>query len=241
MHVRLASLLVLLSVAAFAAPAAHAATAPAGVRMISCDGLAGSVTYVARMDPVPDTHRMSLRIRLLEKVGDGEFERVSAKGLGVWRKSRPGASAFHWEHTIEGLSHGATYRVVVRYRWYGDDGETILTARRRSEQCRQPTGLPNLRVAAIDTKPGEVEGTALYKVTIANRGTAAAQNVGVLLRVDGEVVDEAEVIDVLEPNTTRTLTFNGPVCRRHMRVVVDPKEVIDESHEGDNVRDPSCL
>jgi subtilase family serine protease len=129
----------------------------------------------------------------------------------------------------------------VRYRWYDEAGETILTARRRSVQCRQPAGFPNLRVAAIDIEPGEVEGTAVYKVKIANKGAAAAQNVGVLLRVDGEVVDEAEAIDVLEPNATRTVTFNGPVCRRSMRAVVDPKELIDESRENDNVRDPSCL
>jgi hypothetical protein len=209
--------------------------------MLSCDGTEGSVTYAARMDAVPDTHRMALRIRLFEKVGDGDFERVSAKGLGAWRRSRPGASAFHWEHKIEGLSHGGVYKAVVRYRWYGAGGETILTARRRSARCRQPAGFPNLRVAAIDTEPGEVEGTAVYEVKIANRGAIAAQNVGVLLRVDGEVVDEAEVIDVLEPNATRTLTFNGPVCRRHLRVVVDPKQLIAESHEDDNVRDPSCL
>ena len=209
--------------------------------MLSCDGTAQAVKYVARMDAVPNTHRMSLRIRLFEKVGDGEFERISGRGLGVWRKSRPGASAFRWEHEIEGLRQGATYRVVVRYRWYDAAGEKILTARRRSAQCRQPAGLPNLRVAAINTSPGEVEGTAVYKVTIANRGSAAAQNVGVLLRVDGELVDEAEVIDVLEPETTRTVTFNGPVCHRRLRAVVDPKELIAESREQDNVRDPSCL
>ncbi len=213
--------------------------------MLSCvspdDGAGGSVTYVARMGAVPGTHRMSLRIRLLEKVGKGRFERVSAKELGVWRKSRPDASAFRWEHSIDGLRPGAVYRVVVRYRWHDAGGERILTARRRSGRCRQPGGLPNLRVAAIDAKPGEVDGTAVYRVRIVNRGTAAAQNVGVLLRVDGEVVDEAEVISVLAPRESRIVTFNGPVCRRHIRVVVDPKELIEESHEEDNVRDPSCL
>jgi hypothetical protein len=241
MHVRLASLLVLMSVAAFAAPAAHAADAPAVVRMLSCDQTARSVTYVARMDAVPDAQRMALRVRLLQKVRDGEFERVSAKGFGVWRKSRAGASAFRWEHNIEGLSPGAVYKVVVRYRWYDAGGERILTARRRSPKCHQPAGLPNLRVAAIDTQPGEAEGTAVYNVTIANRGAAAAQNIAVLLRVDGEIVDEAEVIDILDPGQTRTVTFNGPVCRQRMRAVVDPKDLIDESRERDNVRDPSCL
>lgn len=240
MHVRLASLLALMCAAAFAAPAAHAA-APAAVRMLSCDETARSVTYAARMYAVPDTSRMALRMRLLQKVGEGKFERVSAKGFDVWRKSRPGSSAFQWEHKIEGLARGATYRVVVRYRWYDAEGEKILKARRRSAACRQPTGLPNLRVAAIDTRPGEVDGTAVYKVTIANRGAVAAQNIHVLLRVDGEIVDEAEVIELLGPNETRTVTFNGPVCRRRMRVVVDPNDVIDESRERDNVRDPSCL
>ena len=76
---------------------------------------------------------------------------------------------------------------------------------------------------------------------ITNRGAAAARHVGVLLRVDGEVVDEAEVIDTLEPNEVRTVVFNGPVCRRHLRVVVDPRELIAESRERDNVRAPTCL
>jgi subtilase family serine protease len=78
-------------------------------------------------------------------------------------------------------------------------------------------------------------------VKVANRGTAPAENVRVVLRVDGEIVDEGEVIDVLEPEEVRTLTFSGPVCRRRMRVAVDPSELIAESNEKDNVRDPSCL
>ena len=244
MNARVASLFALVCLAAFAAPAAHAA-APAEVRMLSCakstDISGGSVTYVTRMDAVPGTHRMALRIRLFRKVGDGEFERVSGSGLDVWRKSRLDASAFRWEHSIEGLSPGADYRVVVRYRWYGDDGETILSARRRSEKCHQPAGLPNLRIHRITSKPGEVEGTAVYKVTISNLGAVPAQDVGVLLRIDGEVVDDAVVIDMIGPNQTRTVTFNGPVCRQSMRAVVDPKDTIAESREEDNTRDPSCL
>jgi hypothetical protein len=243
MHVRFASLLVV--IAAVWAPAAHAADAPAGVRMLSCtpweEEYGGSVTYAARMDAVPGTARMSLRIRLFEKVGDGGFERVVAEGLGIWRKSLPGASAFRYEQRIRGLHQGAVYRAVVRYRWLDAEGEPILVAHRRSAQCSQAGGLPNLRVAAIDVESGEVEGTAVYKVKIVNRGTAPAQNVGVLLRIDGEIVDDAEVIEVLEAKETRTVTFTGPVCQRQMRVVVDPKELIAESHEQDNVRDPQCL
>jgi hypothetical protein len=242
MHVRVAILLALALAAA--APAARADT-PAGVRMLTCEGWqegpGGLVVYAAHMRAVPGTARMSLRIRLFEKYGDGKFERVSAEGLGIWRRSRLEASAFRYKQRVRGLRHGAVYRAVVHYRWLDADGELLQTARRRSETCSQGGALPNLRVASVVTRPGEVEDTAIYKVKIVNQGDSPAQNVGVLLRVDGEVVDEAEVIDKLDPNEERTVTFHGPVCRRRMRVVVDPKELIAESREQDNVVGPACV
>jgi len=242
MHVRVAILLVL-AVAA-AAPTARADT-PAGVRMLTCevwqDGTGGLVVYSAHMRAVPGTARMSLRIRLFEKYDDGGFERVSAEGLGIWRKSRLDASAFRYKQRVRGLHQGAVYRAIVHYRWLGPDGELLQTARRRSDTCSQGGALPNLRVASVETRPGEVEDTAIYKVKIVNQGDSPAQNVGVLLRVDGEVVDEAEVIDELKPREARTVTFHGPVCRRKMRVVVDPKALIVESREQDNVLGPACL
>jgi subtilase family serine protease len=95
-------------------------------------------------------------------------------------------------------------------------------------------------VSSISTKPGEVENTAVYEATIVNRGDAIAQNIGTVLRVDGEVVDES-VIDALQPGEEKTVTFNGPVCQEKMRVVVDPKELIAESREQDNVHSLSCV
>ncbi len=242
MQFRIASLAAVITV--LCAPTAHAA-APAAVRMVSCipwqEGTGGSVTYAARMEAVPGATRMSLRFRLFERYGDGRFERVSADDLGVWMKSRSGATVFRHEQTVEGLRQGAVYRAVVHYRWHRADGEVIQMARRKSVRCSQGGGLPNLRVAKVETRPGEVDETALYKVKIVNGGIATARHIAVLLRVDGEVVDEAEVIDVLEPNESRTVRFRGPVCRKRMRVVVDPKGLIPESREQDNVLGPSCL
>jgi hypothetical protein len=243
MHVRLAILVAALAVSP--ASAADAADPPAGVRVLTCaaseDAQPGIVLYSAHMHAVPGTARMSLRIRLLEKYDDGDFHRVSAKGLGVWRKSRPGATAFRYKQRVRGLHQGATYRAVVRYRWLGSDGEPFLTARHRSQVCSAGDALPNLRVTSIETEPGDVEDTAVYRATVVNRGDALAQDVGVLLRVDGEVVDESEVIDTLAPGEERSVTFNGPVCRNRMRVVVDPKELIAESRELDNVLASTCV
>jgi archaellum component FlaF (FlaF/FlaG flagellin family) len=244
MRVRLLILLAA-ALAAVPAPSAHAADAPAGVRVLTCeawaDGQPGQVLYKAHMRAVSGTARMALRIRLLEKYDDGRFERVSAPGLDVWRKSRAGAAAFRYKQRVRGLHQGAVYRAVVHYRWFGSDGPAFLKARRRSQICSQDDALPNLQVASIETEPGEVENTADYKATIVNRGDAIAQSIGVLLRVDGEVVDESEVIDALLPGEETTVTFHGPVCQEKMRVVVDPKELIAESREQDNVHALSCV
>ena len=241
MHVRVASLFAVL--AALGATPAHA-DVTAKVRMLACtaweEGSGGAVTDAARLKSLPGTARMAVHIRLFEKVADGKFEPVSAEGLDVWRKSHPDVSVFRYEQQVQGLHKGAVYRVTVRYRWLDANGRPILTVRRRSERCAQDGGLPNLRIASIDVSPGEVEETAVYKVKVVNRGSALAENVGVLLRVDGEIVDE-EVIDALQPKQVHTITFNGPVCRYRVRAVVDPDELITESHERDNVRDPGCL
>ena len=172
--------------------------------MLSCtpweEGSGGSVTYAARMHSVPGTARMSLRIRLLEKFGDGEFERVSAEGLGVWRKSRaearrvPLRAARSRTSPRRRLSRARPLSLARRRRRADPSGAAAVGA------LRQGGGLPNLRVASIQTRQGEVEETAVYKVKIVNDGLAEAHNVGVLLRVDGEIVDESEVIEVLEPN-----------------------------------------
>ena len=224
------------------APAAGAAL-PAEVRVLSCSpwqpGEGGEVSYEARMRAVPKTARMALRFRLFEKTGEGEFHPVATDE--VWRVSRPRVAAFVWEHRVRGLRQGATYRAVVKYRWTNANGDVIATARRRSAPCSQNGGLPNLKVASIDVRRGDVDETAVYRATIVNRGETAARRVGVLLRVDGEVVDEVEVIDALQPGESRTVTFNGPVCRQRIRVVVDPKDLISETREEDNTRAPSCL
>ena len=110
-----------------------------------------------------------------EKVGDGEFERVSAKGLGVWRKSRPDASAFRWEQRDRGPDARAP-STAWSCATAGTTTRASRSSRRGGGRVQLPPaggGLPNLRVAAIDIEPGEVEGTAVYKVKIVNRGTAA--------------------------------------------------------------------
>ena len=160
MHVRLASLLVLLRVAASAAPAAHAA-APADVRMLSCDGdTTGSVTYVGAHGRGART-RTGWRFasacsrRSATASSSASPRRASASGGSRARTRRRSAGS----STIEGLQpRRRSTAWSCATAGTTTTGETILTARRRSVQCRQPAGLPNLRVAAIDIEPGRGRG-----------------------------------------------------------------------------------
>ena len=178
MHVRLASLFVVLAFAASAAPAAHAADAPAGVRMLSCDavdGAGGRSRYVARMDArarhAPDVRFASgCSRRPATASSSASPRRASACGGSPARARRPSTGST----TSRACSHGAIYRVVVRYRWYDADGRAdphrAPALRRRAASRRACRTCASRRST---TEPGEVEGTAVYKVTIVNRGAAA--------------------------------------------------------------------
>ena len=241
MHVRRVPLLLAVLGCLAIAPVAHAGSPPA-LRMVTCatpDGsISGSVRYEARMKSIPGADRMTIRFDLFEKADDDGFRRVST---GETHKSRRGVSDFRWEHKFEGLRQGGTYRVKVVYRWLDANGEEIGSARRRGEPCKQPAGDPNLRVSDISVERGDLPGAALYRVTVVNRGDAEARGVAVLLRVDGEVVDESEVIEALDPGESQVVDFVGPRCRESLRAVVDPKDVIDESGEDDNIRSADCV
>jgi hypothetical protein len=227
-----------------AGPAAQA-DMRASVRMLSCSpwrpAEGGSVSYEARMRRVAGTARMAVRFHLLEKAAPGHFDAVRAGDPETWRRSRRGATDFRWVHRVEGLRQGGVYRVEVEYRWLAEDGSEIATVKRRSKRCRQPGGQPNLGVDAIEATPGVFDGTERYRVTVVNRGESEARGVGVLLRVDGEVVDEADPIETLAPGESRTISFSGPLCRRTLSAVVDPKDAIAESHEDDNVLTTGCV
>jgi len=237
------SRIILLALVAVAAAPAYAGEKPATVRVLSCspwqEGLGGTVTYESRMRKIPDASRMAVSFALLERIVGSPFQRVTTSGMN---KSRRGAGTFKWQHKFEGLRLGAVYRARVRFRWYAEDGTLLRSETQKSARCEQPGDHPNLRIRRIELAEGEVEGAARYDVTVVNRGLAEATTVGVGLRVDGQLVDEADgAIEALRPGESRTVSFSGPVCRRRVRAVVDPRDTIAESRENDNVRAVRCV
>jgi hypothetical protein len=237
------ALTIVLLAAPAALPAAAQDRAPASVRISECEPGSHSATrsaaFQASMRTLPGTRRMQVRFTLLERLGEGIFEKVSAPGLEVWRTSREGARRFVYTQEIAGLKANAAYRVAVRYRWLDADRRVVRTARRRSDVCEVEGSLPDLRVVKISARRGATPGTANYSVIVRNAGGADARSIGVGLTVDGTPLS-ASTLSSLIALETRSVRFSGPACTGTLSAVIDPDNALREDAEDDNVLSIPC-
>jgi hypothetical protein len=222
-------------------PAAKSSSAR--VKLVDCQisaepsqSLAG---FEGRMRALPGAARMSMRFTLLERFGSTRFEPVKVPELAVWRMSQAGVKRFSYTQRVLALERGGVYRMRVAFRWQDARGRTIQTARRRSGPCGRPGPLPQLQIAAVRARQGATAGTAEYAVDVSNLGDLDAENVPVLLVVDGAALDVRE-IQSLEAGETATVRFSGPPCTHELRAEVDPEDAIHESNEDDNRRVSRC-
>jgi hypothetical protein len=217
---------------------------PAAVHLLKCStGKAAtrrSAVFRGSMSAVSGTASMQMRFDLSEKVGRDAYRPVTAPGLGVWRESRAGVLKFAYRQRINGLQKGTAYRVLVSFRWLGDDGGTVATAERRSRPCRQPGKLANLIVLNdVQVTPGATPDTARYIAWISNAGKARAHKVAVRLSVDGAEVNTVAV-GALDKGEHRKVRFLGPTCHGQVEARVDPADVVRELTESDNSRSGAC-
>jgi CARDB protein len=213
--------------------APDAARPKAVVKLKSCSLEERSAVFHARIRRVDGTERMGMKFTLLERSGAGRYHKVKAPKLRRWRKSKPGVGSFRYRQRVEGLTEGWVYKMLVRYRWYGEDGERIKSARRTSRACRQFVALPNLRVQLLYAGRTNVAGVWRYDVRVRNTGRARALDVPVQLSVDGATVNTLEV-SRLSAGEARTVRFRGPACEREFSAEADPDGAINETDETDN-------
>ena len=237
------ALTIALVAAAAALPASARDRAPANVRIAACepgsDTATRSAAFQASMRALPGTRRMQVRLTLLERLGEGVFQKVAAPGLEVWRMSREGARRFVYTQQVAGLKADAAYRVAVRYRWLDADGRVLRSARRRSDVCEVQGALPDLRVVKISARRAGAPGTASYSVVVRNAGGADARDVGVRLSVDGNQLPGA-TLGSLTALETRSVRFTGPACAGAVSAVIDPDDALREEIEDDNVLSVPC-
>jgi hypothetical protein len=221
-------------------PAAPAAAAePARVKLVECSLEDREAAFHARMRIVAGAERMAMRFTLLERTGADEFRAVKAPELARWHSAKPGVRAFGYRQGVRNLPAGTSHRMRVDFRWYSSDGAVVERARRRSPECRQFTGLPNLVARITGATPTELPGVVRYGLLVRNDGRAPAAAVPVQLRVDGDVVDTVTVAS-LSAGEERSLVIRGPACRRSLLVEADPDEAIAESSEDDNSHGLTC-
>jgi hypothetical protein len=231
-----------LAAGAKAGPEDSTAGAPlVRVRLAECSRAEHAAVFVGRISRVPGARRMWMRFTLLERTGGGKYERVRAPGLGRWRKSKPGVGAFRYRQRVRGLTEGAAYRMLVRFRWYDGEPGPIRRARRRSRACRQYTARPNLRPVRLSAEQGDSWNTLRYVVRLANLGETTALDAPVALFLDGGELDR-QTVPRLDPGESRRLEFAGPRCAAgdRVRAVADPDNAMQESSEDDNSLAKTC-
>src|SRR4051794_10354648 len=235
---RIATALAALAVFPAASSAAHRADAPVTpglvARVAACDVTSDNrtATFYARMDTLAAASKMQIRLQLFERLGrDDSWSKLDVPALRQWHSSQPGVKRFGWKQTVDALRLGGAYKAHVQYRWVSPAGVVLDTASRDTPVCRGP--LPNLVIGDLTGKPGPTADTRIYRVDVSNRGKIDADDVEVSLSVDKAILDTVTVSH-LGVGESRTITFNGPVCRRAARVTIDPTNSIGESIEGDN-------
>jgi len=224
---------------AFALPSVgKSAKKKAFVKLEHCSREDHTAAFYARMRAIEGTERMKLRFTLLERGGDGRFRKVAAPELARWRRSASGVEVFGYHQEVKGLREGRAYRVLVRYRWYGEDGP-IKRKRKRSRICRQYKSLPNLRVRALGYAQTSTPGVWRYRFRVRNSGAARATEVPLQFAVDGAVVDSVEA-GPLASQESDIVRFRGPPCAHSYSIVADPDGVVNETRESDNRASGDC-
>jgi hypothetical protein len=199
-------------------------------------------TFAAEMTATHATHQMWVRFTLLERLPtDAALHPAVAPGLNVWQKSTPGIGLFRYSQEVANLPAPGVFRALVNFRWYNAHHHVVRRAHRLTPICTMPDERPHLRVGAITRTPGAQPQTTQYDVTVRNDGLGPAQNVGVLLTIDG-AAQPVQTIGSLGPSSTQTLTFSGPRCGSagSFSVTLDPAGTVDQTTRADDVKTVSC-
>src|SRR5215210_6851756 len=226
---------------AFAAsPEAVPAHKPAAsVKLKTCSYASHRAVFVARMRRVRGARKMKLRYKVLERFPGGAWSDVTPDKLKRWFSTRGRRGGLQHKARTGGLSEDGRYRVRVRFRWYGNDGQVLRRARRRSRTCHQGGPLPNLRVRVLGAQATKYPNLLRYAVRVTNRGAARVEGAQVGLTVDGAELDRKAALP-MNPGQGRTLTFRGPVCEASVEAAADPADAVLESSESDNRHSATC-
>jgi CARDB len=190
--------------------------------------------FTGSMPAMRGTRRMAMRFDLLVRSArERAWRPVRARGFGRWQRSDPGRAGFVYTKRVERLAQAASYRAIVRFRWYGAAGVQRTTVR-RTPSCRQPDQRPDLQIDSFAVAPGPDEGSRRYVVGVRNAGRTAAEPFDVgIAGLDGDLL---RAVPGLPAGERATVELVGPRCASGDVVAVrlDPRGVVEEADERDN-------
>ena len=185
--------------------------------------------FVGSMPAMRGSMRMQMRFDLQRRRPDEKlWHKVPAvQGFGVWETALPDRAGFVYHKRVDGLQVPASYRAIVRFRWYRADGTLARHARKRTAACTQPDLRPDLVAGAVRAVLDARPAFALYTVVVRNEGRSragafAVRVAGALTEVAGLGAGEQVEIAVLAPACA-----SGSL----VRAVVDADRRIDEADE----------
>ena len=228
------------------APARAQERPPLRATLAACESgpeaVARFAVFTGSMPALRGTRRMWMRFDLEERRrGARRWQRLRAPAFGRWDRSRePGASGFIYTKRVEQLKEAASYRAVVRFRWFDARGREQRQIRRITPPCEQPSQRPNLLVDALGIAPGPDASTYRYLVTVVNDGLTAAGPFSLGLVTDGG--ERVREVPGLAARGRTTVEIAGPRCAEMSTVTVklDVRGDVAESDERDNGSNRLC-
>ncbi len=114
-----------------------------GVELSSCEtGASGDdrvAVFSGAMPADGKAYRLGMMFALEQRrAGEDAYTRMKLPTFGSWQKSATGVSGYVVDKRVEQLVPGASYRVIVRFRWYAKGGKVLRAAKRTSPVCKQP-------------------------------------------------------------------------------------------------------
>src|SRR5262249_52207914 len=142
--------------------------------------------FVGQMPALQGTRKMWMRFDLYQRTpATGVWKHLTVPKFGTWQKSLPGKPGFIYEKRVDQLQAPASYRALLRFRWYDKHGKLQRTARRTSPTCREPDPRPDLAVGRTVTATEAGMGRLRYLIRVRNDGRSDVGPFDTQLTVEG--------------------------------------------------------
>lgn len=193
--------------------------------------------FSGSMPAIPGAARMEMRFDLLQRhSGMLGYARVPLPRWGHWEHTeRRGIAGFIFTKRVEQLAAPATYRAVVRFRWFDAHGDVLRTARRTSGACRQLDQRPDLEVGDLLAAP---DGG--YLVEVRNDGRTDAPPF--LMALGVAAGNGTTQVNTLLAGEQRTVPLTAPRCApgELVRIALDTTDAVEEADEADDAVARPC-